>query len=109
MTKQGQTDGFTVVDHVAEIERFAGDAVVDAVIYNSEQPTDDVAVRYEQEGAYIVAPGDVEGQHYRAIAASLIGGMEEGRHVETTTQVTRSLIRHDAEEMAQQILKLMGN
>ena len=38
VSKQGQTDTFTVSDHVAEIERFAGQPFLDYVVYNNEQP-----------------------------------------------------------------------
>jgi hypothetical protein len=34
VTKAGQTSGFTVADHAAEIERFGGGGFLDAVLYN---------------------------------------------------------------------------
>jgi 2-phospho-L-lactate transferase/gluconeogenesis factor (CofD/UPF0052 family) len=59
VSKQGQTDGFTVSDHAAEIERFAGVEFLDYVLYNQQAPTEEVAKRYEEEGGYVTR-ADIE-------------------------------------------------
>src|SRR5688572_12810547 len=38
VTKQGQTEGFTVVDHAQEIERFVGAPVLDVVLFSGHRP-----------------------------------------------------------------------
>ena len=100
VTKEGQTAGFTVSDHASEIERFAGGKCLDYVIYNEERPTVDVAERYKSEGAFLVEYDEaaLRQAHYTAVGGQFIGGMAEG-HASDILPVTRSLIRHDAEQV----------
>ena len=107
VSKQGQTDGFTVSDHAAEIERFAGVQFLDYVLYNQEQPTEEVAARYKEEGGYVTTP-DVEkmqGKHYEPIGGDFLGQMV-GTNSADTLIGKRSLIRHDAKAVAKLVLEL---
>lgn len=110
VTKQGQTDGFTVSDHVAEIERLAGTTFLDYVIYNDAQPTDEAATRYRAEGAYVaVVDSDVlSNAHYTAVGGSLLGKMATVSKGDSLP-VTRSLIRHDGAAVATLIMELYRN
>lgn len=105
--KYGQTEGFTVSDHAAEIQRFAGGPFLDYVIYNNQRPTDLQAERYAKEQAAVV-PVDQEildAANYRAIGAPLLGAMAE--HITADMlPVTRSLIRHDTDAVARAILRV---
>lgn len=107
VTKAGQTAGFTVSDHAAEIERFAGGRCLDYVLYNEARPTNAVAERYEAEDAYLVAYEDaaLESAHYQAIGGQFLGGMAEA-HTGDILPVTRSLIRHDANAVVDALLRL---
>jgi uncharacterized cofD-like protein len=107
VTKNGQTAGFTVGDHAAEIERFGGGDFLDYVMYNEQQPNDELAARYKQEGGY-VTPIDMDVMqraHYKVIAGNFLGAMVEG-HAGDTIPATRSLIRHDAEAVAKSLMEL---
>lgn len=80
VSKHGQTDEFTVSDHAAEIERFAGTPFLDYVLYNDEKPVKKVAERYAAEGG-IVTPIDtavLSSAHYKAVGAALLGPMATG-------------------------------
>jgi uncharacterized cofD-like protein len=105
VTKQGQTEGFTVSDHANEIERFAGRPVLDYVLYNVATPPPELAERYEQEQAYIVAPGDVEDARYEAIQGTFLGGLADADAADALP-VTRSLIRHDGDAVAKRLFEL---
>lgn len=107
VTKEGQTAGFTVSDHASEIERFAGGACLDYVIYNEERPSAGVAERYKAEGAYLVEydAGELGRAHYKAVGGQFIGGMAEG-HAADILPVTRSLIRHDATAVVRSLLRI---
>ncbi len=110
VTKHGQTDGFSVGDHVAEIERFAGMPFLDYVLYNNQQPSKEVEERYHEENAYIT-PIDhehLDNAHYTAVAGRLLGQMSE-RHQGDTIKVTRGLIRHDGPSVAKMILDIYHN
>lgn len=104
VTKRGQTEGFSVSDHAAEIERFAGGPFIDYVCYNEEQPTDELARRYQEEQAFLT-PYDrheLARQHYTSIAGSYLGQLAERKDSEVLQR--RSLIRHDAERVVSAIL-----
>lgn len=106
VTKEGQTSGFTVLDHAREIERFAGGDVLDAVFYNDESPAPEVLARYEAENAYLVAAdNDIAQQPYRAIGGNFLGAMVEAEGGAAPMQVTRGLIRHDAPAIIGQVLE----
>ncbi|MNL35686.1 Gluconeogenesis factor [compost metagenome] len=96
-------------DHADEIERFAGGKCLDYVIYNEERPTAAVAERYKAEGAYLVEYDEaaLSRAHYTAIGGHFIGGMAEG-HAADILPVTRSLIRHDAEQVVKTLLDEYG-
>ena len=107
VSKQGQTDGFTVSDHAKEIERFAGTPFLDYVLYNQEAPTKELAGRYEEEGGYITF-ADTESlstMHYEAVGGNFLGAMATGSVADTLIG-KRSLIRHEATEVAKLILEL---
>lgn len=107
VTKQGQTEGFTINDHADEIERFAGGPFLDYVLYNKQQPTAAVAERYEKEGAYVAQLDEqaVQTASYKAVGGNFLGDMASSQGSDILP-VTRSLIRHDAEAVARALIEL---
>ena len=107
VTKQGQTDGFTVGDHAAEIERLAGSHFLDYVLYNSQQPTQTQARRYQKEQAYItkIDEDTLKRAPYRAVGGAFLGPVAEPE-VADVLPVTRALIRHDSAAVAQALIEL---
>ncbi|MFZ1301580.1 MAG: gluconeogenesis factor YvcK family protein [Candidatus Microsaccharimonas sp.] len=107
VSKQGQTDNFTVSDHAHEIERFAGTDFLDYVLYNQEAPTEEVAKRYEEEGGYVtLADTDIlSSMHYQAVGGNFLGKMAANNEADSLIG-KRSLIRHDAKAVAKLILEL---
>lgn len=110
VSKKGQTDGFTVSDHAAEIERFADAEFLDYVLYNQEAPSEEVAKRYEEEGGY-VTQADIDElsiKFYEAVGGNFLGSMATSNGADTLIG-KRSLIRHDAKAVAKLILELYHN
>lgn len=107
VTKDGQTNNFTVGDHVSEIERFVGFPFLDYVLYNEQKPTEEMSLRYEAERAFLVEPdlGVLNDASYRVIAGNFLGSMAIKNKADRLP-VTRSLIRHDAEAIAKAIIEL---
>ncbi|MBC7869090.1 YvcK family protein [Candidatus Saccharibacteria bacterium] len=107
VTKDGQTSSFTVSDHVAEIERFAGGDFLDYVLYNEQKPTRGVASRYKQEKAYLtkVDSGVLKKAHYKAIGGEFLGKIAKKRNADVLL-VTRSLIRHEAPVVANALIDI---
>jgi len=110
VSKKGQTDTFTVSDHAAEIERFAGEHFLDYVVYNNQMPTPALAARYEQEGSYVteVDAASLEAAHYHSYGGRFLGKVAAA-HKGDSIPVTRSLIRHDAVAVAQAIMEVYHN
>lgn len=107
VSKQGQTDGFTVSDHAREIERFAGGSFLDYVLYNQQAPSEEVAKRYEEEGGY-VTQADIEQlstMHYEAVGGNFLGTMATNNSADILIG-KRSLIRHNAQAVATLIFEL---
>lgn len=105
VSKRGQTDGFTVSDHAAEIERFAGRHFLDYVLFNQQAPSEDVARHYEEEGGYVtLADTEVLSRmHYQAVGGNFLGTMATENEADVLIK-KRSLIRHDANAVAKLIL-----
>lgn len=101
VTEHGQTDGFKVHDYAAEIERFlGGKAKLDYVLYNTHKPPPELLDRYyaEEHRSWIgFEEGVLAGQHYRAIGDNFV---HEDQEHKTT------FIRHDADKIAQALLRL---
>ena len=106
VTRHGQTEGFTVSDHVTEIERFAGGPFLDYVFYNEQKPIKSVEKKYHEEGAYltVVDRKVLDGQSYRAIGGNFLGEMAVRKKSEHLQR--RSLIRHDADGVVKAIMRL---
>ena len=107
VTKDGQTQGFSVADHASEIERFIGAEVLDCVLYNHQEPSESLKQRYKKENAFLaeIKPEELRSAHYQAIGGNFLGEMAEV-HDGDTLPVTRSLIRHDAFAIAAAIMAL---
>jgi uncharacterized cofD-like protein len=107
VSKKGQTDHFTVSDHAAEIERFAGNPFLDYVVYNNAVPSAEVAALYKEEGGYVTEVDEVvlKQAHYQSIGGNFLGKMAKA-HEADSIPVTRSLIRHNASTVAKLILEI---
>lgn len=51
MTQPGETDDYTVGDHVRALERHIGPGVIDAVLINDRLPPEEVLERYAESGS----------------------------------------------------------
>lgn len=109
VTKQGQTDGFTVADHAAEIERFGDhDGFLDVVLYNQQVPSAALLERYKEEGSAMVAVDKekLETAPYKAIGANLLGQVTV-HNINETIKVPRTFIRHNADEVVKQLMRVL--
>jgi uncharacterized cofD-like protein len=110
VTKQGQTEGFSVADHADEIERFAGGPFLDYVLYNKQMPNKELAARYEAENAYLVEENSAQlsKKHYKAVGGEFLGPVAAA-HKADSLPVTRSLIRHDSVAVASALIGLYNS
>lgn len=108
VTKKGQTSGFTVSDHAKEIERFVGAHFLDYVLYNGQVPGQKLARRYKAEDAFLVEidKANLEKAHYQAVSGNFLGKIAK-KNIADRFISSRSLIRHDAEEVVKSIQDIL--
>ena len=95
MTQPGETDGYTVSDHLMAIERHVNARLFDYVIVNNGQIPLPVQEMYAEKGARPVHPDldEVVRQGYRVIADELV--------------LFRTYLRHDTVKLSGHIYKLV--
>lgn len=109
VTKPGQTDGFDVSDFASEIERLAGGAFLDAVLFNNEKPSDELLEKYAKAGEKSVTydTDKLKNAHYLAVGASLLAGsIWQGYNAADPIAASRTFIRHDSAAVANAIIEV---
>lgn len=108
VTKPHQTDGFKVHDYADEIERFIGAQVLDYIIFNTDEPTPTMLTKYTHDGEFIVEFDlDVMSKkHYQAIGLPLIATEPIQHKSGDAIALARSLIRHDNDVLARQLMRI---
>ena len=107
ISKKGQTDNFTVSDHVKEIERFAGEDFLDYVLFNNQQPDESLTKAYKAEGGHLtkVDVGELERGHYEAVGGEFLGQRLTQKKSDPLYG-KRSLIRHDGDAVMNLVFKI---
>jgi uncharacterized cofD-like protein len=95
MTQPGETDNYTVSDHINAIFDHVGVQLFDYVIVNNGEIPTTVQDKYAEKGARPVQLDldEVTGQGYKVIADTLV--------------LFRTYLRHDAEKLSQHIYQLV--
>lgn len=108
VTKPGQTDDYDVCDFADEIERLAGGAFLNAVLYNTERPSDDLLKRYAAEGELAVEYNEEKAAsaHYDVIGTPLLSStIWVNKDKSDAIAGARTLIRHDSSATADAIIE----
>ncbi len=100
MTQPGETDGYTVADHIDAIHRHIGEGAFEFVLLNDAVPSHEVLERYRATGAKFVHPDTraVVDRGYVPIRADLISRDNYARH--DPQKLARALVRLAQREMA---------
>ena len=109
VTKPGQTDGYEVSDFASEIERLAGTPFLDAVLFNTEQPSEELLHRYAKEGEHSIGfdRQKLHDAHYIAAGTNLLSGsIWQNTNRSDPIAASRTLIRHDQSAVANAIIEL---
>ena len=112
VTKPGQTDDYTVSDFASEIERLAGTAFLNAVLYNTSQPDTSLLSKYAGAGELAVEYDldDLEDAQYQAYGGNLLAGtVWKNTSGADPIAASRTLIRHDPIVVARSIVDLYNN
>lgn len=97
MTQPGETDHYTVFDHLDAIRKHAGHPIFDYVIVNNGEVPDDVSRAYAEQGAQIVRLDldKVAKRGYGIIQDDLIQ--------------FHTYLRHDSQKLSRHIYRLVKN
>src|SRR5215210_3979202 len=93
MTQPGETDGFSVSDHLQVIAEHAGPAVTDVLVHSGELPKE-LVERYRVEGA---APVAIDREEVKALGVGLLEA-DLLSHADSSRGV-----RHDASQLAEEV------
>ena len=93
MTESGETDNFSVLDHLLTIERHLGRQLFDCVIYNTTAVPDELAASYEQNGSRPIVTGGFELSALQRFGVRAIG-------VPLVSEHPAGKIRHHPERLA---------
>jgi uncharacterized cofD-like protein len=96
MTQPGETDGYTVSDHIRAIDRSTGQQLFDSVLVQKTSPSAQSLIRYAQEDSHPVFfdREDVGRLGRRALVANV---MDEDAET--------GYLRHDSERLARTLLR----
>lgn len=109
VNKPGQTDNFAVHDYVSEMERLADTAFIDYVVYNTHQPSAALLDRYAADGELPVTIDSIalDSASYQAVGADLLSDVIwENQSSNDPIANERTLIRHDPDRLARQIMRI---
>lgn len=108
VNKPNHTRNFAVHDYASEIERFAGNEILDYVLYNTDQPESQLLEKYALEEEYPVRidSSQLKNVHYKALGGKFLSRAEHQRNKHDIF-ITRSLIRHDGLAVATSLLELI--
>lgn len=109
VTKPGPTDGFGVHDFADEVERLAGGAFLDYVVFNTASPDQDLLDRYANEREYGVTidSDEIAKRSWKARGGKIIADAAwDGAQASDPLAKTRSYIRHDSDAIARQLMRI---
>lgn len=104
MTKVEHTDGYSVADYTATLEKYLG-GPVDAVIYNNKQPKADILKRYAREGDTLTS-WDRLPEGRELVGDNLLSNRENSFQKIGTASIEASLVRHDPAKLAAIIARM---
>lgn len=99
MTQPGETDGYTVYDHVDALLRHWPDALIDYVIVNTGTISDTVGEKYKMEGAEVIKLMHEDKEKLKAKGIKLI--------TEDLIDIKKDYVRHDAVKLSKIIVDLV--
>ncbi len=96
MTQPGETDHYSVADHIQAINKHAGGKVVNSVLINSQKVPGDFAAVYEEQGA---SPVEVDEDRLKRMNVQVIA--------DELVTTAFGAVRHDAMKVSQRLVSLL--
>jgi len=108
VNKKGHSEKFDLKDYADSINSFFPKPRIDFVLYNKEKPDEKLSKKYEREGEVLVEyDSSFKAKEYEVVVAEMLSKtVPEYSKADSITDI-RSLIRHDSEKLAKQIVGLI--
>ena len=109
VSKPGPTDGFGVIDFASEIERLAGSEFLDYVVFNTDEPSEELMKKYAHDGELVVGYdiAELKKQHYQYRGVPVLAKeVWSGDQPSDPIAAARSFIRHDPDAVARQLMRI---
>ncbi len=100
MTQPGETDGYTVADHIKAIDQVCGGKIFDAVLVQGRSPSAQALRKYADEGSHPVYLDreEVSGLGRRIVPANVMN-----------ENLENSYVRHDSKLLAKALFRWFSN
>jgi uncharacterized cofD-like protein len=109
-TQPGQTDGFTIFDHVAEVVRYLGPGQVDYTLVNTGVPPQHVVERHQRDGLYALGLSAEELRKIGDLGVRVVAGnLIEASTEERLLWNKQDSIRHDPSLVGRELAGIMGS
>ncbi len=107
-TQPGQTDGFTLYDHVFQITRYLGEGVLDYALLNSRAPSSHAVRLYAADGVHVLLPTDAENARIAALGVTpVVKDLAEISDMKRDLWQKQDSIRHDPDAVAETLMSLL--
>lgn len=107
MTKLGQTDRFTAVDLIKEMERYAG-VSMDYILINNKKPKRELVEWYKKSSDVDMIKDNIEQKDYPETKIIRMDLLSEAKYEQSIAdRIKRSLIRHDASKLGEILYKIV--
>lgn len=106
-TQPGQTDGYTVLQHVERLVELLGPGVVDIALINQSNPPTELIARYAVDGLHFLQPSPSELQAIEALGIrTVLRDLTEQPDPERKLWNKQDTIRHDPQTLAKLLYEL---
>lgn len=105
MTRFGQTDGFGLLEHIEEMEKYLGKNVLDYCLYNNMKDVSAKAVKWYKDNNAELVKNNYQGK-VKIVNKNLASTAFYKKS--PSDKLTRSLIRHDPGKLAKAIINILN-
>lgn len=108
-TQPGQTDGYTLFDHVRQIVGYLGPGVLDYALLNTRAPSSHASRLYAAEGVHVLLPTAAEQERIRSLGVAPVArDLAELSDTKRDLWQKQDSIRHDPAAVATALMELMA-
>ncbi len=107
-TQPGQTDDYSLSDHVQQVVSYLGIGVLDYVVLNSSTPSEELMELYAREKVNVLLPTDEEVHKIKTMTVKpILADIADTQSAKRELWQKQDTIRHNPDLIAETLLKLV--